>query len=87
MIVTSGFRCPDHNRRVAGSGVDGPHTKGRAADIRIFGAEAHRLIDIALTYGMSGIGIKQSGPYEGRYIHLDCLSDDGKHPRPWVWSY
>ena len=32
IIVNSGYRCPDHDRRVGGSG-GGMHTKGQAADI------------------------------------------------------
>lgn len=32
IIVNSGYRCPDHDRRVGGSG-EGMHTKGQAADI------------------------------------------------------
>ena len=36
--------------------------------------------------GMTGIGIKQHGPHNKRFIHLDNL-DNSTHPRPTIWSY
>lgn len=38
IIVNSGYRCPDHDRRVGGSG-GGMHTKGQAADIICYDKE------------------------------------------------
>lgn len=86
MIVSSGFRCPDYNGRMSSTGRDGPHTTGCAADIAIRGADAHRLVRIALEMSVQGLGINQKG--EGRFIHLDVLMDwETEGPRPWIWSY
>lgn len=81
--VTSAYRCPKHNQRVATTGPDGPHTTGLAIDIAVSGRDAMRLLEAALTnHYFTGIGVHQRG--EGRFIHLDAL----KGPmRPTVWSY
>ena len=81
MIVTSGYRCPAHNDNVSTTGLDGPHTTGRAADIGISGAAA---LDLVLLSNFGGLGINQKGPHEKRFIHLDDL--DGP-TRPRIWSY
>ena len=85
MIVSSGYRCPRHNAAVSNTGNAGPHTMG-AVDIAVAGADAHRLLHLAFLVGFTGIGIKQKGPFPGRFIHLDDLPVS-IHPRPRVWSY
>lgn len=84
MYVTSGYRCPDRNDLVSITGRTGPHTTGRACDVKVAGRHALRLISIALDCGMQGIGIKQHGEYSSRWIHLDDLTDG---VRPHIWSY
>lgn len=87
-IVASAYRCPQHNANVSSSGLQGPHTTGRAIDIRIRGSRALSLVSLAVKHGMTGIGVSQKGDHASRFIHLDNLSDsetDG--PRPWLWSY
>ena len=85
----SGYRAPKHNDKVSSSGLNGPHTTGRAVDITIYGTEARILEQIAMNNGMTGFGLKQHGPHKGRFIHLDNLESDPKIPRtrPWVWTY
>ena len=85
--VTSGYRTPDHNMSVSSSGRDGPHTTGRAVDIKIHGTNAFELIEHAPHFGFTAIGLKQHGPHQDRFIHLDDLSRAPGRPRPWVWSY
>jgi len=85
MLITSGFRCPKHNAAVSSTGAFGPHTTGLASDIAVTGKDAHRLLGIALDLDFSGIGIKQTGSFSGRFIHLDLLPYSER--RPWVWSY
>jgi uncharacterized protein YcbK (DUF882 family) len=80
--ITSGYRSPAYNRLVASTGDDGPHTTGKAADIRVEGVHAFTLISIALQMGFTGLGIQQKGPRESRYIHLDDC-----HDLPTLWSY
>ena len=84
--ISSGFRCEKHNLKVSHTGKDGPHTKAKASDIIISGADAVRLWDVARRHGMSGIGLSQKGPHNRRFIHIDSLSAN-EGPRPTVWSY
>ena len=84
MYVTSGYRCPERNDLVSITGRTGPHTTGRACDVKVSGKHALRLISIALDCGMQGIGVKQHGEYASRWIHLDDLTDG---LRPHIWSY
>ena len=87
--LSSAFRCSKHNQKVSSTGPNGPHTDhghgGQAVDILISGSDALRLMEVARKYGMSGIGVKQSG--KNRFIHLDNLGNATGQPRPWVWSY
>lgn len=85
LIVNSGYRCPEHNKEVSGTGETGPHTTGRAADVRVDRERAFKLLSLAAKHGFTGIGIQQKGG--GRYIHLDDLPNDIEQPRPTVWSY
>lgn len=86
-IITSGYRCAHYNRQVANTGENGPHVLGLAADIRVYGDRAFRLIGLAIKHGMTGIGFSQKGPLSSRYIHVDCVPSDETHKRPWIWSY
>lgn len=81
IIVTSGYRCPDHNEDVSSTGRDGPHTTGKAVDVAVSHEAAYRLLDLAMRTGASGVGVNQKG--SGRFLHLDRLAE----PRPRVWSY
>ena len=80
-IINSGYRCQKHDRAVGGAGN---HTQGRAVDIRVSGHRAFALLSMAAAMGMTGIGVKQTGPHKQRFIHLDDLDSS---IRPWVWSY
>lgn len=85
-VVTSGYRCPDYNDRIAKTGRTGPHTTGHAVDLLCAGARAHDILQLAALEGMTGIGVDQHGPHEKRFLHLDDLPA-GNYPRPGVWSY
>lgn len=85
LIVNSGFRCPDYNARISTTGRDGPHTTGKAADLRVVRRDAHRFAQIAFNEEVSGIGFKQHGPWDRRFIHVDLLP--GGNSRPTVWTY
>ncbi len=82
--ITSGFRCPEHNKFVSSTGLIGPHTTGHAADIGVAGQDAFDLTKTAFDKGITGVGFKQKGPHDERFIHLDNLQGDG---RPRIWSY
>lgn len=80
-VVASAYRCPEYDKKIGGAG---PHTTGKAMDIRVSGHQAHALIGSAMRFGIKGIGVSQKGPHGSRFIHLDTV-DTG--PRPWIWSY
>lgn len=86
MTVSSGYRCPTYNARKSSTGLSGPHTTGSAIDIAISGKDAYLLVRLAMIHGMKGIGIKQKGPWSGRFIHMDMCEQDNI-PRPRIWSY
>ena len=83
LMITSGYRCPNHNSSVSETGTDGPHTTGEALDIRVDRKNAHTLLKHALALGFTGIGVQQKGKV--RFIHLDTIDDC--LTRPTVWSY
>lgn len=82
MKITSGYRCPQHPIEAKKSSP-GAHALGLAADIAAEGAEAHRILQLAMTHGFTGVGVQQKGT--GRFIHVDVRS--GQLPTPAVWSY
>ena len=81
MKVSSGYRDPSHPIE-ANKPLPGFHTTGRAADIAVQGADAVKLLTLALQVGFTGIGIQQKGG--GRFIHLDDVVSSF---RPNIWSY
>jgi uncharacterized protein YcbK (DUF882 family) len=81
MRITSGYRCPRHPIEAAKS-APGPHSSGLACDVGVEGADAHKLLGLALDAGFKGIGVQQKGT--GRFLHLDLVSSPN---RPTVWSY
>lgn len=83
MKITSGYRDPTHPIE-AKKAAPGAHASGRACDVAIRGAEAVKLLKLALEHGFTGIGVQQKG--EGRFIHLDDIEDGTQH-RPMIWSY
>jgi len=88
MPLSSGYRCPAYNDRISHSGIDGPHTTGRAVDVLCSGKKADAILRLAYKYDITGKGIMQHGPHKDRFIHLDDLMENPpKRPRPWVWSY
>lgn len=80
--VNSGYRCSEHNERVSTTGLDGPHTTGRAVDFGVSHRQALMLLRHAMWMDFTGFGLNQKG--EGRFVHLDDLSHD---PRPHIWTY
>ena len=85
--ISSGFRCPDYNAKISTTGRRGPHTTGHAADIQISGNHARLIAGTSDRFGFTGLGMKQHGPYEKRFIHLDDLSPVQHKPRPHTWTY
>lgn len=53
VIITSGYRCPEHNRMVGGA-PDSDHLYGWAADIVVDGVEPERLAQVVGYYLKDG---------------------------------
>jgi len=85
MVISSGYRCPDHPIEARKPNGGGSHSTGWAADVAVQGADALRLIEVALKHGITGLGVNQKGSV-GRFIHLDQVPDE-KFTRPTTWSY
>lgn len=80
--INSGFRCPTHDLAVGGEGKPINHVAGKAVDIAIAGAPAWQITSIARAFGFTGMGTRQHGPHERRFIHLDTFHDE------WTtWDY
>ena len=73
--VTSGFRCPEHNRNVGGA-TSSKHLAGRAVDIALNMSEENQvtLLELAIKHGLVGIGVAKT------FIHLDDT-------RRRLWAY
>ena len=83
--LNSAYRCEKHNRNVGGS-EHSAHVKGRGVDIRCSHRQALQIVDQAVDFGFTGIGVNQHG--DSRFIHLDDLEDqETPNPRPHIWSY
>lgn len=79
-IVSSAYRCPQHNSEVKGSASKSAHTFGKGMDIVAKGFNAYMLIKLAYKYGMTGIGIYKT------HVHIDNCTADEIISRPCVWS-
>jgi uncharacterized protein YcbK (DUF882 family) len=87
MSISSGYRSESHNLAIGGS-TRSAHLKGCAVDVVCSGHKAFEIVRIALELGFTGIGVKQNGVHEKRFIHLDTMPKSSvTSPRPWIWSY
>lgn len=84
MSISSGYRSPKHPIEAKKS-RPGAHASGHACDVAVQGADAIRLLRLAIGLGFTGIGIQQKGT--GRFIHLDDHPAGAHVPRPAIWSY
>lgn len=94
MIINSAYRCSAYDQKVGSSAEpgNGPHTKGHALDIRVYGERARLLLEKAFDLNLfTGFGLDQrvSIPQGSRFVHLDDLlqSEANGSPRPHLWGY
>lgn len=80
IVVSSGYRCPEHNADVGGV-WNSQHVKGNAADIYCPGLSVDTLADSAAILGFDGIGRY----YRAEFVHLDCR-DNGQSPNKYRWN-
>ena len=70
MIITSGNRCPMHNR-VIGGAPSSWHLIGRAADVQVEGITPWLVSEAAAQYGASGIKTYET------WTHIDTRNGSG----------
>ena len=76
--ITSGFRCPAHNKKVGGTETSS-HLKGRAVDIAVDGSmERFKILSALLRTGFKRIGVAKT------FIHVD-LDTDKVQNVTWVY--
>lgn len=78
--ITSGYRCPKHNKAVGGT-ENGPHTTGRAVDITLSSEHAAQVIELGFQKGyIKGLGVSYPNRSVVKFIHIDDLGLR-------LWSY
>ena len=80
-IVNSAYRCPEHNHKVSNTGFQGPHTTGRAIDIRADARLKFQIANEAIKLGITRIGFGKS------FIHIDDLSESSGFDGRVIWTY
>lgn len=72
IIVTSGYRCPTHDKNVGGSGT-GQHTLGNAADICCYGQDGQPISSKVVCCKAQDIGFRGIANITAAYIytHVD----------------
>ncbi|RLA80927.1 MAG: peptidase M15 [Deltaproteobacteria bacterium] len=85
IYITSGYRCPEHNRAIGGA-PDSDHLYGYAADIVVEGMSGAALALAATAFPTL---IKRIGTYDGNseMVHIG-IQDRSPLPSRWgpVWS-
>lgn len=69
ITITSGYRCPTHNRNVGGATAS-RHAKGQAADIVVTGIKPAEVAKYAESIGVLGIGLYETSK-DGHFVHID----------------
>ena len=69
ITVTSGYRCPTHNKSVGGA-TGSRHSKGDAADIVVSGVAPREVAKYAESIGIKGIGLYETSA-DGHFTHVD----------------
>ena len=69
ITVTSGYRCPVHNKRIGGA-TGSRHSKGDAADIVVSGVAPKEVAKYAESIGIKGIGLYETDA-DGHFTHVD----------------
>ena len=69
ITITSGYRCPTHNRNVGGA-TGSRHAKGQAADIVVKDVKPAEVAKYAESIGVLGIGLYETSR-DGHFVHID----------------
>ena len=79
-VVTSAYRCPEYNNKVSTTGLNGPHTTGKAIDIAANSHQKYKIIK-NLDSSIKRFGIAKT------FIHIDNLSAGEGFPEEVIWTY
>jgi uncharacterized protein YcbK (DUF882 family) len=80
IIVTCGYRCPEHNAEVGGVS-NSQHVLGNAADIYCDSLSVDELAGYCVEEGFDGIGRY----YNSEFVHCD-VRDNGDSPNYYTWT-
>ena len=80
-IVTSAIRCPEHNNQVSSTGLNGPHTTGKALDIRANSRLRSLIMQKAYEKGFNRFGVART------FLHIDGLTFAEGFDEDVVWTY
>ena len=69
ITITSGYRCPTHNKNVGGA-TGSRHAKGDAVDIVVSGVAPREVAKYAESIGILGIGLYETSS-DGFFVHID----------------
>ena len=65
VVITSGYRTPEHNARIPGAATESMHLEGKAADITVAGMTPAQVAEAAEKVGFNGIGVYST------FTHVD----------------
>lgn len=65
--ILSGYRTPEHNRKLKGSAKNSQHMNGKAADLHVPGVSTKLLAAMGRVIGAGGVGIY----IRGNFVHVD----------------
>lgn len=68
--ISSAYRCPTHNAKVANASSKSKHMYGMAADIKVAGVEPAEVAKYAESIGILGIGLYDTDK-DGHFVHID----------------
>jgi len=68
--ISSAYRCPVHNAKVANASSKSKHMYGMAADIKVTGVAPAEVAKYAESIGILGIGLYDTDA-DGHFVHID----------------
>ena len=73
IVISSGFRCVDHDKKVGGTGT-GQHTIGKAADFCCYGQDGKTIVTYKVCCDAQDIGFTGIARINDSYTHCDVRS-------------
>lgn len=87
IVDGGGFRDETHPIEAA-KPRPGAHASGRAFDCRVPEDDGHEFLEIVMTVGWPGVGIRdRNDALWSRVFHLDDIPSTDHRPRPRLWTY